>query len=613
MSMKHIPAFLALIVLPLAASRAQTTQPVLKLIPTPQQIEFSEGRFTFGAPTTVAVSNEADSFAAAQILEEVRNDLEITMKTGPVARAHIVLSRSGAPPAEKGAKEAYSLTITPQKIEIRASGAAGIFYGVQTLKQLVRGNCTDNSIPCLKIIDWPALKYRGWQDDISRGPIPTLDFLKREIRTLSEFKLNAMTLYTEHVFKLKKHPKIAPADGLSAAEIAELSDYAKKYHVELIGNFQSFGHFRKIVETPGYEHLSDDNWTISPAREETYQFLADAYSEVAPAYESALFDINCDEVSLNKGATKEMVDKLGLEKVYAMHINRIAQMLRKYGKTPMMWGDIAVKHPAIVPQLPKDLIVLSWGYSPRESFDNAIEPFKKIGLQFWVCPGVSCWNRIWPDFKTAEVNISNYVRDGVKNGAAGMLNTTWDDDGENFFNYNWWPLIWGAEVAWNPAMSDSRDSRRKEFDAAFASCFFGRDDQITSLLWALSNLRSNPASGGLSDKSFWRTEPAEKPPTLEEAKKLSTDGAKIVEQLNQKSKYNADTLAYAQFAARRAEFVGLRQQPDVPTDRLIQLAKDLKAEYARLWKLENRPWWLEENLRKYDDLIARLRLPATRP
>src|SRR5881227_281993 len=101
----------------------------------------------------------------------------------------------------------------------RSSGDAGVFYARQTVKQLIRGNSDSNhSIPCCEITDWPALKYRVWQDDISRGPIPTMQFLKREVRTLSELKYNAMTLYTEHVFKLKKHPDIAPDDGITAEQ-----------------------------------------------------------------------------------------------------------------------------------------------------------------------------------------------------------------------------------------------------------------------------------------------------------------------------------------------------------------------------------------------------------
>ena len=60
---------------------------------------------------------------------------------------------------------------------------------------------------------------------------------------MADYKSNAFTMYTEHVFKLKKHPTIAPKDGITAEEVKELCAYAKRYHVEVIGNFQSFGEF----------------------------------------------------------------------------------------------------------------------------------------------------------------------------------------------------------------------------------------------------------------------------------------------------------------------------------------------------------------------------------
>jgi hypothetical protein len=83
----------------------------------------------------------------------------------------------------------------------------------------------------------------------------------------------------------------------------------------------------------------------------------------------------------------------------------------------MMWGDIAVNNPEITRNLPRDLIVLSWGYDAKPSFKHAIQPFTRLGFDFWVCPGVSCWGRIWPDFGIARINIHNYIRDGYRHGA----------------------------------------------------------------------------------------------------------------------------------------------------------------------------------------------------
>ncbi len=564
----------------------------LKLIPTPQKVDLKEGR--------LAVAN----------VDQV-----------PVRIAHVDQAKSD---------EWYQLIVSPAGIEIRCSNAAGEFYARQTLKQLIRANSDANhSIPCCEITDWPALKYRVWQDDISRGPIPTMDFLKREVRTLSELKYNAMTLYTEHVFKLKKHPDIAPDDGITADQIKELAEYAKQYHVELIGNFQSFGHMAHILSLPAYKDLGDNGWNISPAKEESYKFLGDCYSEVAPAYESKLFDINCDEVSLGKeGASKEMVKKLGLAEVYARHINRCCELLRPYGKTVMMWGDIAVEHQDIVPKLPKDLIVLSWGYGAQKSFDDAIEPFTKTGLRFMVCPGVSCWNRIFPDLKTAQINIANYVRDGAKHGAIGMINTSWDDDGENFFSQTWYPFAWGAEMAWNPIDDKSRETRQKDFDQAFAPIFYGApDDAITKLLWRLSELRSNPASGNLEDRLFWRDYLLDSGENsrVEDAAKLASDASDIASALSaakSSAKLNADTIDYAIFAARRLALLGVSRQL-LPTLRekvrgggalsdidhaqikaLVDQLTALRASYADLWARESRPWWLDQILPRYDRQIA---------
>jgi hypothetical protein len=616
--------------------RAET----VNLIPTPQSVSLLKGSFEFPRTTSVWIAKSPESeFLGRQLADELRRDLAVHLK--PVAdkkRAAVVLEvitdkqRNGPSASAEG----YQMKVAAKRVEVTGNGAPGLFYGVQTLKQLIRANAKGRKIPCCMIKDWPVLRYRGWQDDISRGPIPTLEFLKREIRTMAEYKLNMFTMYTEHVFRLEKHPTIAPLDGLTVAEVRELTAYAKQYHVEIVGNFQSFGHFANILKVPGYEHLGEAGWLISPAKEESYKFLEDVYSEIVPPYESKFFNINCDETAgLGEGASKEMVQKLGIGTVYAMHINRIADILRKYGKTPMMWGDIALEHRDILPKLPKDLVVLSWGYHAADEWDGWIKPFTELGLHFIVCPGVSCWNQVFPDFDNAVVNISNFTRDGARNGALGVLNTTWDDSGENFFSNNWYPLIWGAECAWNPCIpknwadrNNLRDARLAEFNKMFSQVFYGAEDgQITDALIQLSRLRKNPSSGGMNDANTW-VDPAQlstETIKLENAWALLNDAERIISVLQAKHgvRYNVDALEYAIFAAQKARLMGeraaiaaLSADPAVLKARGKEIAQrmaaagaqveHLKNNYARLWLKESRAWWLDKNLAKYERLMSQL-------
>jgi len=622
----------------------EPTKPI-RLIPSPQTVVRDAGSFDLkGASIVLARPEDPDDrFAALQLQEEAKTRWGIRLPIRQAAKKRILIGQMGRDrsigdalaaadpmlPSEK-AHDAYVLSIRPEEVAVAGRTAAGTFYGIQTLRQIVRQT---SSLPCLRVSDWAALQYRGWQDDVSRGPIPTLEYLKKQVRTLSEYKLNCMTLYTEHVFKLKKHPTIAPADGLTADEIRELSSYAKKYHVEVIGNFQSFGHFANILNVKGYGHLGEAGWVLSPAKEESYQFLKDVYAEIAPAYESPLFNINCDETGgLGDGASKEMVQRMGLAAVYAQHINRIADLLRPLGKTPMMWGDIAQQHPDIVPRLPKDLIVLSWGYHAGNNFDGAILPFTRLGLRFWVCPGVSCWNQIFPDYRNASINISNYVRDGYRNGAMGMLNTTWDDDGENLFSNNWLPLVWGAECAWNPALpsegdwNEERDRRFAGFLSGFDVLFHGSEGLVAESLMKLSELRRNPASGGMADGAFWLSldQTARSQASLEQAQALVNDANAVIETLTKaKPMLNPEAIDYAVFAARRARFVGkklvaarlledaagnetIRAGTVTAFKELASEANKLRDEYKRLWLAENRKWWLDRNLAKYDALAKTL-------
>jgi len=633
-----------------------TAQSTLNLIPYPRNVKYDEGGFEFNKEVKICterqVSRETE-FAISQLEQELMKQLAVVVSrtTKSVDHSiHIGLIQDGTRmkselnemelqlPAE-AREEGYILVIQPGKIVLGGYTEAGLFYGVQTLRQLIRLNMNGSSLPSLLITDWPGLRYRGWMDDISRGPVPTVEFVKECIRTMAEYKQNYFNLYTEHTFTFSKYPDLAPPGSFTAGEIKELAEYASKYHMDLVGNFQSFGHMEKILANPFFSHLQESGSILNPADEASYRFLADLYSEIVPAYSSGFFNINCDETQgLGEGKSKAMADSIGTAGIYAYHINRVNDLLKPYGKRIMMWGDIAVGNTEIIGKLPKDLIILSWGYGAEDSFDQAIIPFQKTGFDFMVAPGVSCWGEVWPGMSNAAVNISNYVRDGAKLGAMGMMNTAWDDNGHNLFNYNWHGLLWGAECSWNPAKPLSgteavldRSSRLEQFNKAFDAVFF-HTPGITAQLFQIDSIRSMKIRGMVGETAFWQdimefypeniTESAVEAnqAILERAEEVKRNIRALRVPGNHDAMLDGALLALERIcftAEKNIARVHLYRAYESGTTAAIRQAKEhlaglqthlytIKKEYIRLWNMENRSWWLDKNLSDYNRLARQL-------
>ena len=109
--------------------------------------------------------------------------------------------------------EGYVIMPDGNRLVVIGATSAGVFYGAQTVKQLVSGDGSQARLYRATIRDWPAMRYRGFHDDISRGPVPTLDFQKKQIRTLAAYKVNFFSPYFEHTLDYDSNPLIAPPGG----------------------------------------------------------------------------------------------------------------------------------------------------------------------------------------------------------------------------------------------------------------------------------------------------------------------------------------------------------------------------------------------------------------
>ena len=421
-----------LIMLAVAVTAVAQKEPVnIGVIPTPQRVEMGQGTLAAGSFTP---------------------------------RRNFVSEIEGA----QNQHQAYRLQITPEGVTVTCVGNEGWGYALKTLDQLKK--IYGDRVPCMTITDWPAYEFRGWLDDISRGPIPNRQF-RRQTRSFSEqYKLNFGNYYTEHTLYNELYPDISGYSGLNSYEYSN--------DPFMMANLQCFAHFEKTLRIPFYQSLMDGYANLNPAKEETYSFLRDQIENAVQAYHSSrFFNINCDETEgLGSGRAKQYVDQIGADEVYCQHINRVYNLVQQAWREAhddasrigvLMWGDIVAKNPAMLRKLPRDMQYIVWSYGAAESYADMIEPFAQLhreqGNDFWVAPSVSHSHASGaPSVRNYIENIAYLARDGHQAGARGLMNTSWDDSGEGLFADGWHAMAWAAEMAWHPITATDPAKARKE-------------------------------------------------------------------------------------------------------------------------------------------------------
>ncbi len=616
-----------------------------------------DGAFQLDRRTRVVFADSKsaqDRFAAQDFIDDLKTTADVQLGTGK-GRSHAILigeldtptivefvKRNVVTIPSDLSEEGYALIATPDHVVVAGKTEAGTFYALQTLKQLVRGEGPNALIPAVKIVDWPTMRWRGVSDDISRGPIPTVDYIKRQIRTEALFKLNMHSFYMEHTFASESHPLIGPEGGsLTPDEIKELVAYARNYHVELVPEQQTFGHLHKALRLEKYADLAETPYgdVLSPQQPGSYKLIADWYKELNELFPGQFFHIGEDETfELGEGQSRTQAQEKGVGAVYFEHLNRVRDLLKPYNRRLMFWGDIALHHPDLIGNIPKDMIVMNWQYGAREDFWSSITPFQDAGLQQFVCPGAQTWNQIFPNTDAAAKNIINFVRDGQKAGAIGMMNTTWADDGEALFEMAWYPIVMGAAASWQEGTLD-----RTEFDNNFAWSFFRAEgNDLTLALLTIGKAGPSISNGATTDELFWR-DPFNTPflnfarTNADKIKQMRLSVEDAEEQIlrNEKdARRNRSSIDGMKLAARKFDHLGrryevmqkfsdqywdaylnlgdrvkvrkLRYYSGAIYNNLREMAEELsilKEEYRKQWLAENRPYWLESVLARYDGMI----------
>ncbi len=431
-------------------------------------------------------------------------------------------------------KEAYNLEITNNHIEISAGSASGIFYGVQTLIQIIKEN--GSSLPGVLIEDKPYFKHRGFYHDVTRGKVPKLETLMDIVDKAASYKINEIQLYIEHTFAFKGMSEVwLDKDPLTSEEIILLDKYCKERHIELIPSISTFGHLYEVLRSKSFRDLcemgNDDNeysfvdrmahHTLDVSNDNSIKLVKNMLEEFIPLFTSNKFNICCDETfDLGKKKSLDLANKLGVGRLYINFLNQVISIVKKYDKKIMFWGDVILNHPELINEIDKDVICLNWNY-----WCGVTEKDTKIiadsGRKQYVCPGVGGWSHLMNLMDNAFENIYRMVSFGVKYNAIGVLNTNWGDYG----HVNLWPssipaMIYGAALSWNPEIEKNFEEMYKNI-----SILEFKDDsgKLVSLLSELSKCQEMGWSELVIWKEKFNTNETIKDELLEKMKRINTE------------------------------------------------------------------------------------------
>lgn len=427
------------------------------IIPEPKQMSVSEGSLEIQGELQIQKSFSPEARPLSMAARELQGLLKIPSNEKDTVMLHLASMESGSqlqinrlirqfnlttPEKEEG----YVLKVTPDAIVILGADDRGLFYGIQTLKQLVKVKEHSFSVPCVEISDFPSLSFRGIHFLTGKN---ALREQKQLVDFMANHKMNHIVMQVEHL-EYESCPEIFhPEQGQTKDEVRELISYARDHYITITPLVASLGHARWAFYNDQNLDISEDPdlpEAFDVTNPRTYQFLFQIYDEVLELFEPEYFHIGLDEVDhFGHYPFREETKKYSMTEILDLYFRRLEPYFEQNGiDKVMIWGDMflargedapdaafaetvrdararrAILHNAMRKGIPEEFIICDWHYGPfsPESF-TSLEIFHDLGLKTIA----STWNN--------PGNIRNFVRKAIEEKSLGHLQTTWA--GFNFF------------------------------------------------------------------------------------------------------------------------------------------------------------------------------------
>lgn len=367
-------------------AHAQTAAADLGIIPAPAEVTLKKGSFIIGDKTLIVCSDDKSKKIANvlkdYLLKTYGVKLPLVTNQADKQTSAIIFSYQQQP-----AKEAYRLSAGTSSLQI-SGDEAGLFYGLQSLMQLLRVEDTKLQLPCVEIYDQPRYAYRGIMQDVGYHIYP-VSFIKSQIEMLAKYKMNVYHwhLTEDHGWRIeiKKYPKLTSIGAYRAStQISHYTDslngndhlpYGGFYTQEEIKEVVAFAAERQVtvipeIELPGhsvaalaaYPELAcgdhpgpfkvAENWGIfenvyCAGKENTFKFLEDVLTEVMALFPSQYIHIGGDECPKKRWEAckycQRRIKKEHLKNEFELQsyfVKRIEKFVNSKGRKIIGWDEI---------------------------------------------------------------------------------------------------------------------------------------------------------------------------------------------------------------------------------------------------------------------------------
>ena len=625
------------------------------LLPRPQQVHYGDGVLALRGLSIRFASppNADDSFAAEELASRLSalSQTKVPIEPPQPSATAIRLNRTGeggALPADNespglDSREAYTLQITTNGAEIRGRSSAAVFYGVQTLLQMVEGAGAGAVLPVAEVKDWPALAYRGVMIDFSEGELIRVSEAERQIDLMARFKANQYYFYSEASIEFEGYDVVNPTGRYSREQVRQVIEYARQRHIDVVPCMELYGHMHNLFRYEKYADLALPRYggEYDPRNPRMYPMLDNWIEQTANLFPSPWYHVGFDEPwSLGKIGVVPGKDPF---KTFMDVLGHVSEQAKRHGKRIGFFADIdqgastLSDHPELLKDVPPGAIAFPWIYEVRSDYAPFVEPLAKRDIPTIVTPGVWGWNELFPDFHRSFFNINELTATGRKYHTLGMLNTTWTDSRQTIYRLILPGIAFGAAAAWQPELVNTnsffRDYCAVVYPAAVAAQIAPALEELSTAEEIFEQVLENSTQSG-----FWADPLA---PGL--LKRLQADAGDLrrarllaesaEERVQRALRLSSDpTLKSLLLAARLFDYLGMkslyavewadyfRQLRDNPKEELVQLyignqmnsttygmltdlremISELREQYREAWIDEATPFRLQSALYRWD-------------